>query len=192
MPQGKEPNTGLVFYQGGRIDPRSYAPTAYDIASAGFLVIIVPMPLNLAILTPDRAMEVINQFDEIDTWIISGHSLGGSMAATVADDHQKLIDGIIFWASYPTESDNLNNDNVSTLSLYGTNDRLATLTDIAHALLPDSTTWAPVLSKNHAQFGWYGTQSGDNPATITRTEQQQRIVAETVNSMTHISNNNHD
>ncbi len=41
--------TGLIFYPGGRVDPRSYAPTAKQIAESGFLTVIVPMPFNLAV-----------------------------------------------------------------------------------------------------------------------------------------------
>ncbi|MFN2217904.1 MAG: alpha/beta hydrolase, partial [Anaerolineae bacterium] len=33
---------------------------------------------------------------------------------------------------------------------------------------------------NHAQFGWYGAQSGDNPATISHEEQLQETVAATL------------
>ncbi|HUV28166.1 MAG TPA: alpha/beta hydrolase, partial [Anaerolineales bacterium] len=32
---------------------------------------------------------------------------------------------------------------------------------------------------NHAQFGWYGDQAGDNPASISREKQQQRIIEST-------------
>jgi NAD(P)-dependent dehydrogenase (short-subunit alcohol dehydrogenase family) len=41
------------------------------------------------------------------------------------------------------------------------------------------TTWVAIQGGNHAQFGWYGDQSGDNPATITREEQQAQIVQAT-------------
>jgi len=33
---------------------------------------------------------------------------------------------------------------------------------------------------NHAQFGWYGPQAGDNPATISREAQQEQIIEATV------------
>ena len=39
--------TGLIFYPGGRVDPRSYAPAAHEIAAQGYQTIIVPMPFNL-------------------------------------------------------------------------------------------------------------------------------------------------
>lgn len=66
---------------GGRVDARSYAPLAHQIAAAGYLVIIPPMPLNLAVFAPGRATAVIAAHPEIQRWVIGGHSLGGSMAA---------------------------------------------------------------------------------------------------------------
>jgi len=51
-PAGGSPDTGLIIYPGGRVDPRSYAPLAHDIASRGYMTVIVPMPLNLAVFAP--------------------------------------------------------------------------------------------------------------------------------------------
>ena len=36
-----------------------------------------------------------------------------------------------------------------------------------------------VTDGNHAQFGWYGEEPGDARATISRLDQQERIVAAT-------------
>jgi hypothetical protein len=44
-------------------------------------------------------------------------------------------------------------------------------------LLPDDSTWVSINSGNHAQFGWYGNQFGDNPAAISRTDQQTLLIA---------------
>ncbi|RME52832.1 MAG: alpha/beta hydrolase, partial [Caldilineae bacterium] len=38
MPVGQQPATGLILYPGGRVDPRSYAPPARQIAAEGYLV----------------------------------------------------------------------------------------------------------------------------------------------------------
>ena len=51
--------------------------------------------------------------------------------------------------------------------------------DASRACLPENTLWVPITGGNHAQFGWYGEQSGDNPAQISRSEQQDQIVAAT-------------
>ena len=54
------PRAGLILYPGGLVDPQAYAPAARDIASAGFLVVIPPMPLDLAVFAPGKAGEVIH------------------------------------------------------------------------------------------------------------------------------------
>jgi hypothetical protein len=69
------------------------------------------------------------------------------------------------------------------LSISGTLDGLSTPVKItaSHALLPANTAWVSIPGADHAQFGWYGPQSGDNPATITRQEQQHQIIQVTIN-----------
>jgi hypothetical protein len=42
------------------------------------------------------------------------------------------------------------------------------------------TKWIEIVGGNHAQFGWYGPQPGDNPADISREEQQRQVVEYTV------------
>lgn len=180
-PVDMEPDTGLVLYPGGRVDPRSYAPAAQAIAAEGFLVAIVSVRLNLAVLSPERANEVIEAFPEIEQWAIGGHSLGGVMAARYADRHPELIDGVVLWAAYPAEGNDLSASDLEVLSLYGTRDGLTTLADIeaSRYLLPEDATVLAIEGGNHAQFGWYGAQEEDLPATISREAQQAQIVEAT-------------
>src|SRR5512135_3173361 len=44
QPANGPATTGFVFYPGGKVDPRAYAPQAHAIAGQGFLVVIVPVP----------------------------------------------------------------------------------------------------------------------------------------------------
>ncbi|MEI2827842.1 MAG: alpha/beta hydrolase [Dermatophilaceae bacterium] len=97
------PSTGFIFYPGGRVDARAYAPYAQAISAQGYLVVIAPMPLNLAIFGVDKAAQVQAAFPEIKRWAIGGHSLGGSMAATFAAQHPAQVQGLVFWASYPAD-----------------------------------------------------------------------------------------
>jgi hypothetical protein len=174
-PTNGSPDTGVIFYPGGKVDPRSYAPPMHEIASQGYLAVIVPMPLNLAVMAPNKASQVIAAYPEITHWVIGGHSLGGSMAAYFVKRNPGLLAGLFFWAAYPASNDDLSDFSIHVLSVYGTLDGLATKDDIdaSHALLPANTIWMPIEGGNHAQFGWYGDQPGDNPATISRETQQQ-------------------
>jgi pimeloyl-ACP methyl ester carboxylesterase len=181
-PAGDEATTGLILYPGGRVDPRAYAPAARALAQEGYLVAIVPMPLNLAFFAPGRAAEVMVAFPGIDSWAIGGHSLGGAMAANYAHDNPEAVRGLVLWASYPAGSDDLSGGRIAASSIYGTRDGVATQEEIdaSHALLPPDTDWVAIEGGNHAQFGWYGPQSGDNEATISREEQQSQIVSATL------------
>lgn len=184
-PSQRQPRAGLILYPGGRVDPRSYAPAAHATAAQGYLVVIVPMPLNLAVLAPDRAGQVIEQFPQVTTWAIGGHSLGGSMASHFARTHPNEIRGLILWASYPAGSDDLSNLKLGVTSIYESRDGVATpdKIDASRALLPASTRWLRIDGGNHAQFGWYGPQAGDNPATISREQQQDEVVSATLDLM---------
>jgi len=173
-PNANTPITGFIFYPGGHVDYRSYAPIAQEIASHGYMVSIVRMPLSLAVFGVDKADEVITAYPAMRYWVIGGHSLGGSMAASYAKNHSDKVQGLAFWASYPSTSDNLSSTSLKGLSTYGSNDQVldrdnfnATL-----ALLPQGTIMKVIQGGNHAQFGNYGLQPGDGAATISAADQQ--------------------
>lgn len=177
-PVGESPTTGLIFYPGGRVDYRSYAPLARLVAIHGYRAVIVPMPLSLAVFAPDSAARVIESFPDIENWAIAGHSLGGAMAASFTDANRDLIDGLILLAAYPTSSNDLSDSSLTAASIYGTLDGVALPEEIdqSRVLLPPATIWLPIEGGNHAQFGWYGPQNGDNPAAISREEQQSQTL----------------
>jgi len=181
QPADGEPTTGLIFYPGGRVDARSYAPALHQIAAQGYLVVLVPAPLNLMVFAPGKAANVIPQFPAIRHWAIGGHSLGGAMAANFVYTHPGAVEGLVLWAAYPASSNDLSQTGVKVLSIYGSED-MAGMGPFAasHALLPADTTWVVIPGANHAQFGDYGPQPGDNPASIDRASQQSQAVAATL------------
>lgn len=183
------PEAGLVLYPGGRVDARSYAPLAHKIARAGFLVVIAPMPLNLAVFNPNAANAIFTQFPEIKAWAIGGHSLGGAMAARYAYQNPASVQGLALWAAYPASTDDLSGNDLQVVSIYGTLDGLADPQTIksASALLPTTATWVAIEGGNHAQFGSYGTQAGDNLPAISATEQQDAIVNATIDLLNQIA-----
>lgn len=184
-PRDGTPETGFIFYPGGRVDYRSYAPFARDIAAAGYLVVVPQMPLNLAVLDPDAAAGVIAAYPAVEGWAIGGHSLGGAMAARYVFENAQAMDGLALWAAYPAGGNSLAASPAAVVSIYGTVDGVATPQDIdaSAPLLPEQTAWTAIEGGNHAQFGWYGDQAGDNPAAISRPEQQRQTVEATVNML---------
>ena len=181
-PAGQTPRAGLIVYPGGHVDPRAYAPLARQIAAEGYRVVIVPMPLALAVMAPNRALQVMAQDPSIATWALGGHSLGGAMAARFAYTHPDAVNALALWASYPASTDDLSGFDLVVTSIYGTLDGLATGTkiDASRPLLPATTAWVAIEGGNHAQFGDYGPQAGDNQATITAEEQQARAAEATL------------
>ena len=182
-PRNNEINTGVIIYPGARVKPRSYRPLALEIAKSGSLVVIVPMPLNLAVLGINKADKVIKKYSKVKNWVIGGHSLGGAMASRYTYYNTNKVSGLVLMASYPSENNDLSNKKIRTLSIYGTKDGITDIKKIKKSkeILPKNTTWIKIKGGNHSQFGWYGFQDGDKKASISRRKQQNIIVNDIIN-----------
>jgi pimeloyl-ACP methyl ester carboxylesterase len=174
-PAGKSPTTGFVFYPGGRVDYRAYAPVLRMIAQGGYFVAAVDVNLNLAFFEINAADVVISNHPEISQWAVGGHSLGGVAASSYAANHLDGVDGLVLWASYPAD-DSLTNATINVISIYGTKDMAGMEPfDRSRMQLPADTQFVVIDGGNHAQFGAYGFQAGDNPADIPANEQWTQI-----------------
>jgi hypothetical protein len=183
--RGQEIRTGFIFYPGGLVDERAYAPLCRAIATEGFLVVITPVPFQLAVFDPFVANFAIrgeNRF--IRTWAIGGHSLGGAMAARFVHQDSAACKGLILYASYPDASNDLSKRSLPVLSISASLDGLATPATIddnkKYLPPPPQTRYVVLEGGNHAQFGSYGKQNRDNDATMSYEEQQRRTAQETV------------
>lgn len=176
-PQSKA-KKGFIFYPGGKVEPEAYSALARKIAEEGYLVVIAPMTLDLAVLSPNKATDVIEKFDYIETWAIGGHSLGGVMAVRYAAENEN-IDGVVLYASYP-QGEELKDLDIKVLSIYGSKDGVADLEKVKNAVLSKDSEIVEIEGGNHAGFGSYGNQKGDNEATITGEEQIEKAANYTV------------
>lgn len=170
----------LVFYPGGLVSPDSYIPLAADMAKeSGIAVFIQKMPFDLAVLGKNRVEKILEKYDYIDNWYIAGHSLGGVMAASWVHDHPGIFKGMIFLASYPTDKDLLKGQDISVLSIRGSEDGLVSEEKIneTRTLLPDDSEYLVIQGGNHAQYGEYGAQKGDGIASISGDEQKKAAAA---------------
>jgi pimeloyl-ACP methyl ester carboxylesterase len=178
-PASGEPSAALVFYPGGHVDARSYAQYARDVAERGYLVIVPVMPLSLAVLSPNAAGGAIMAHPGMSRWVIGGHSLGGAMAASFAAKHPGAIQGLVLLAAYPPSGADLSSDNIQALTEVGTLDTVVNRANLAAGakLLPRSAVTWDLDGGNHAQFGDYGPQPGDNPnPTMPAADQRRRAV----------------
>ena len=165
-------DVALIFYPGGNVDPYAYEDLCNSLAQNGIPVIVAKMPMKLAIFGINRANGIIRDYPEVDSWYISGHSLGGAMAAIWTAKHQDDVDGVIFLAAYSTKD-----LDVPVLSIYGSNDGVLNMKNYNKNLprLADVKEYL-IEGGNHCQFGSYGFQKGDNEATISHEEQIARTV----------------
>lgn len=181
MPENEKPTKGFIFYPGGKVEPESYAALCRGIAEKGYLVVIAPMTLDLAILSPDKADQIINDFSDIKTWAIGGHSLGGVMAAKYASKNPE-IKGLALYAAYP-QGDELSELDLDVVSIYGSEDGVADIEKIKNAMLTKNSKIIEIEGGNHGNFGSYGKQSGDNESKISGEEQINQAIKYTVELM---------
>jgi pimeloyl-ACP methyl ester carboxylesterase len=188
------PQTGFIFYPGGRIDPQGYANLMKAIAAEGYLVVVPEMPLNIAAFRPSIANEIIAAHPEIDQWVIGGHSVGGAMAAQYTDRHSEDIAGLAIWASYPPDSADLSGLGLPVTLIYGSRETRVTDSSVAERqdLLPADTVYVRIEGGDHHQFGTYEIDPEDHLATISRQSQQQQILEATLALLGSVSNRTGD
>ena len=181
-PEGKA-SAGLVFYPGARVDARAYQDILGPLANAGYLVVILKVPLGIPLLDISQARGAMDRHPEITSWAVGGHSLGGVSASSFAKSNPD-VSGLLLFASYPADS-MADSGDLSVLSISGSNDGLTTPDKIAASkpLLPPTTGYATVEGGVHAFFGDYGEQPGDGEPGISREQAQQQIAAESVRFM---------
>lgn len=167
----KEIKAGFIFYPGGKVEYKAYAPLMERLADNGILCIIVKMPYNLAVLNKNAADTIKERYPGIDKWYIGGHSLGGSMAASYASQHSEDLNGVIMLAAYSTAD--ISDCGLSVLSIYGTEDKILNTEKFQKYLdnLPDDVQDVKINGGCHSYFGDYSQQDGDGTPTISRDRQ---------------------
>ncbi|WP_195264300.1 MULTISPECIES: alpha/beta fold hydrolase [unclassified Clostridium] len=181
-PKQNNKNVGIVIYPGALVEPLSYSYYANELSKAGYLVSIADVNYNLSILDNNKASEFIKRNADIDDWYVGGHSMGGVSAAMFAENNQGIVKGVILLGSYPSSSSDLSDNDIEVLSIYAENDGLTTIDDIEDSKenLPAEAVFKEINGGNHAQFGVYGNQKGDNESIISWEEQQKEMINTTL------------
>ena len=160
-------DTAIIFYPGAKVEAEAYLPLLTQIRQTGVTCILVHMPFRMAIFDANAAEEVMEQFPDIQHWYMAGHSMGGAMASQFAAGHSDEVDGLFLlgayiYGDYPPEK---------ALTVYGS------LNQSVEDHINYTENIVEIEGGNHAQFGNYGPQKGDLPATISAEEQQAQTVA---------------
>lgn len=163
-------DTALIFYPGAKNDYVSYLPMFIHLAEKGVDSYILKMPFNIAFFGENKAEPIINNTN-YSHYILSGHSLGGLSAAAYAS-HSGNGDGVVIISGYP-----LDEVNKPVLSIYGSEDGVLNKKayNEAKPKMKNLTEFV-IEGGNHAQFGYYGKQIGDNDAKISPEDQQAQAV----------------
>lgn len=169
---GKGNDTAIIFYPGAKVEYTSYLPMFMDLASKGIDCYLVEMPFNLGFLGINSADEIIENSD-YNHYFMAGHSLGGAMAGSYVNRTTNIIDGLIYLSAHS----NVEID-IPVLSIIATNDGVMNFEDYNHtkSMVKNNFTEVVINGGNHAQYGYYGKQSGDGEANISAENQQNQSV----------------
>ena len=180
----EDPDIGIIFYPGGKVEAESYAPLMNALAEEGILAVLVPMPAKLAVLDVNAADGITEKYGNVENWYMAGHSLGGSMAASYVAGQAEtgVFNGLILLASYSTVD--LSETPLEALTIYGDKDGVLDMEKYEenYENLPAAMTEEVIIKGgNHAQFGSYGKQDGDGEAAITAKSQLKQTVKAIIN-----------
>ena len=165
---GNGNDTALIFYPGAKVEYTSYLPLLIKLADNGIDCYAVEMPFNIAFFGADTAGSIINSTN-YSHYILAGHSLGGIVASSYVNKTGD-VDGLVLLAAYSTDK-----INTPTLSIYGSEDNVLNMNDYNKSKpLFSNLTEFEIAGGNHAQFAYYGNQSGDGIANITPENQQNQ------------------
>jgi len=180
LPAPLDGKTALIFICGSGISATAYAPLLRPVAEAGYPVFVVKLPYRFAPFESnkqaavDRARGVIAAHPQVSHWVISGHSLGGALAARLAHADAGALSAMVLIGTTHPKHDNLSFLQIPVTKVYASNDGIAPPVRILanRALLPQHTRWVEITGGNHSQFGRYGHQLFDGTAAISREEQE--------------------
>ena len=176
----KEFKNVVVFYPGAMVETEAYVPLCRKIADNGIQVYLIKMPWRLATKGYNKPKELHLFDDAAKNYILAGHSQGGKMAAQFVYENPKLIDKLILIGTTHPRDISLAEAEIPILKIYGSNDGVAGERAIFEnkSKLPKSAKFSKIEGANHAQFGYYGFQLGDDKATISREQQQKETLVE--------------
>ncbi|MBL8631475.1 MAG: hypothetical protein JNM81_17700 [Rhodospirillaceae bacterium] len=182
---------GVVFYPGAYTDLRGYIPTLRPLAVAGYRVVIVHMPFDLAILGTGRASDAMAANPDITHWVIMGHSVGGAAAGVFAYQNPGAVDGVVIWDSFPPSFTSLAAFPKPVWHIHRAKPDGAPPDSFLkqREFFPASSTWVPIPGGIHMNFGSFmgGGYQEDWAPSISQSEQHALVVAATLRALDSIA-----
>ncbi len=166
--------TGFIFYPGAKVESSAYS----YLSDINANVYIAKFPFELAMFDYKIADQIIEDNPQITNWYIGGHSLGGVFANRYAITTENKIDGVVYLASYPAESDITD---IPSLAMFGADDLVVGDYHEKLELFTDSATVEILEEANHSGFGNYGQQKGDSELTSDQMSAQKEEVIKLIN-----------
>lgn len=175
-PTNNKNDKGLIFYPGGKVEYLAYIPLMQRIAKGGYTCFLMEMPFNLAVFNQNAAKKPIGEYKDINSWYLSGHSLGGAMASIYASKNIDKVEGLVLLGAYPAAD--LSEYDIEMISIYGSEDKILSKDSFEKnkAYGPINSKYVEIKGGNHAYYGTYGQQKNDGIATITAEKQQELTV----------------
>jgi pimeloyl-ACP methyl ester carboxylesterase len=171
---------GVVFFAGALVDPVAYAPLMRSVAEAGYMATLVGLPRRGVMGGADgpevfaRARAAMTASAPVGRWVFAGHSRGGVVASMAARDAFPGMAGLVLIGTSHPRDFSLAHLQIPVTRVFGSRDTVADedKLDATRPNLPAATRLVRIDGGNHSQFGNYGFQPGDWPATISREAQQ--------------------
>lgn len=164
---------GFIFYGGGKVETKAYAPMMNSLAHLGIYCVLPHMSCNLAFFSSNAAKKYVN-LNPNTQFFIGGHSLGGVFAADYAAKHEDDFKGLVMLASFSTSD--ISKKDFKTLSVTASNDKVLNWKNYEKnkSNLPNLAEYS-IEGGIHSYFGSYGIQKGDGTPTITVKEQTTQV-----------------
>ena len=179
-PARAKSSSALIFFCGAGVSAHAYAPLLRPVAEAGYPVFVIKLPYRFAPFDShkaaaiERAAGVMAATPAVSRWVVSGHSLGGALAARMVHSRPAGVAALVLVGTTHPKSEDLSALGIPVTKVYGSHDGVAPVDRMLanKHRLPAHTTWVEIRGGNHSQFAHYGHQLLDGKPTIPRSEQQ--------------------
>lgn len=193
----QDPKVGVVFYNGGLVDPRGYTPIASILNERYGLPVVMPVfAQDLAFVfgqcDSNRVDHAKAEFPGVEKWVLAGHSFGGVAAsADFWSRHQtdEAVAGLALIAADLQATlgcgDNLTDSNVPMAQLLATNDGVLNRTRVDSNRFRNSlndTLFMEIAGAGHNSFGAY--DSSERGALLNQFDGDQTVSREVVWDLT--------